>query len=188
MWAPWIPKPIILIVYSIFALYRDTENIHSSMMIWLIIFIISNYSLASSPPKVPGGVKRDIFSESRTLIHRAFSDQKYQNSFPKEWYLYFHSLCTICHKKLCIFLPKRKDDWYDMMGYNLGKYTGTILHKNLWRFRKTKVREKKLSSYQAFLGRRGRGVVKVTIIQTDFNCLVLREAFCVVKFLKSVAN
>ena len=99
-------------------------------MIWLIIFIISNYSLASSPPKVPGGVKRDIFSESRTLIHRAFSDRKYQNSFPKEWYLYFHSLCTICHKKLCIFLPKRKDDWYDMMGYNLGKYTGkTNLHK-----------------------------------------------------------
>ena len=45
-----------------------------------------------------------------------------------------------------------------------------------------------LSSYQAFLGRRGRGVVKVTIIQTDFNCLILREAFCVVKFLKSVAN
>ena len=99
-----------MIVYSIFALYRDTENIHSNMMIWLVIFIISNYSLASSPPKVPGGVKRDIFSESRTLIHRAFSDRKYQNSFPKEWYLYFHSLCTICHKKLCIFLPKRKDD------------------------------------------------------------------------------
>merc|ERR1712240_135644 len=74
------------------------------MMIWLIIFIISNYSLASSPPKVPGGVKRDIFSESRTLIHRAFSDRKYQNSFPKEWYLYFHSLCTFCHKKLCVFL------------------------------------------------------------------------------------
>ena len=107
-----------LIVYSIFALYRDTENIHSSMMIWLIVFIISNYSLASSPPKVPGGVKRDIFSESRTLIHRAFSvNRKYQNSFPKEWYLYFHSLCSICHKKLCIFLPKRKKKgwliWYD---------------------------------------------------------------------------
>merc|ERR1712240_905137 len=83
------------------------------MMIWLIIFIISNYSLASSPPKVPGGVKRDIFSESRTLIHRDFSvNRKYQNSFPKEWYLYFHSLCSICHKKLCIFLPKekKKDD------------------------------------------------------------------------------
>ena len=26
---------------------------------------------------------------------------------------------------------KKKDDWYDMMGYNLGKYTGTILHKKL---------------------------------------------------------
>ena len=32
------------------------------MMIWPIICIISNYNLASSPPKVPGGVKRNIFS------------------------------------------------------------------------------------------------------------------------------
>ena len=121
-------------------------------MIWLIIFIISNYSLASSPPKVPGGVKRDIFSESRTLIHRAFSDRKYQNSFPKEWYLYFHSLCTICHKKLCIFLPKRKDDWYDMMGYNLGKYTGkTNLHETCGEIRqKLKVRKKVVNVSPSF--------------------------------------
>ena len=122
------------------------------MMIWLIIFIISNYSLASSPPKVPGGVKRDIFSESRTLIHRAFSDRKYQNSFPKEWYLYFHSLCSICHKKLCIFLPKeKKDDWYDMMGYNLGKYTGKqICIKPVENQTKTKVRKKVVNVSPSF--------------------------------------
>ena len=51
----------ILIVYSIFALYRDTKTIHSIMMIWLVIFIISNYNLASGPPKDPGGVKKHIF-------------------------------------------------------------------------------------------------------------------------------
>ena len=158
-------------------------------MIWLIIFIISNYSLASSPPKVPGGVKRDIFSESRTLIHRAFSDRKYQNSFPKEWYLYFHSLCTICHKKLCIFLPKRKDDWYDMMGYNLGKYTGkTNLHKTCGEIRQKLKWERKLLTYRLLLGRRRWKVVKVFIIQTYFNCLILREAFCVVKFHKGVSD
>jgi len=50
-----------LIVYSIFALYRDTKTIHSIMMIWLVIFIISNYNLASGPPKDPGGVKKHIF-------------------------------------------------------------------------------------------------------------------------------
>ena len=38
--------------------------------------------------------------------------------FAKEWYLYFHSLCFICHKKLCIFLPKKEKKlgwlvWYD---------------------------------------------------------------------------
>ena len=49
------------IVYSIFALYRDTKTIHSIMMIWLVIFIISNYNLASGPPKDPGGVKKHIF-------------------------------------------------------------------------------------------------------------------------------
>jgi len=50
-----------MIVYSIFALYRDTKTIHSIMMIWLVIFIISNYNLASGPPKDPGGVKKHIF-------------------------------------------------------------------------------------------------------------------------------
>ena len=74
------------------------------MMIWLGKFIISNYKLASSPPKDPGGIK-NIFSNQRTLIHRIFSVKaKLSDPFPKEWYLYFHSLCSICHKKLCIFL------------------------------------------------------------------------------------
>ena len=53
--------PSYLIVYSIFALYRDTKTIHSIMMIWLVIFIISNYNLASGPPKDPGGVEKHIF-------------------------------------------------------------------------------------------------------------------------------
>ena len=134
--------------------------------------------------------KETYFQNQRTLIHRIFSVKtKLSDPFPKEWYLYFHSLCSICHKKLCIFLPKRKkkDDWYDMMGYNLGKYTGTILHKNLWRFRNTKVR-KKVANVSAFLGRRRWRVVKVFVIQTYFNCLILREAFCVVKFLKCVSD
>jgi len=52
---------MMMIVYSIFALYRDTKTIHSIMMIWLVIFIISNYNLASGPPKDPGGVKKHIF-------------------------------------------------------------------------------------------------------------------------------
>ena len=60
-WAKMSQCSIHLIVYSIFALYRDTENIHSIMMIWLVIFIISNYNLASGPPKDPGGVKKHIF-------------------------------------------------------------------------------------------------------------------------------
>jgi len=37
------------------------------MMIWLVIFIISNYNLASGPPKDPGGVKENIFSKSKDL-------------------------------------------------------------------------------------------------------------------------
>ena len=79
--------------------------------------------------------KETYFQNQRTLIHRIFSVKtKLSDPFPKEWYLYFHSLCSICHKKLCIFLPKKKKNWdegYDMMGHSLGKYTGTILHKKL---------------------------------------------------------
>ena len=53
--------------------------------------------------------KETYFQNQRTLIHRIFSVKtKLSDPFPKEWYLYFHSLCSICHKKLCIFLPKRK--------------------------------------------------------------------------------
>ena len=52
---------VYLIAYRIFALYRNTKTIHSIMMIWLVIFIISNYKLASGPQKDPGGVKKHIF-------------------------------------------------------------------------------------------------------------------------------
>ena len=55
-----------LIAYSIFSLYRNTKTIHSIMMIWLVNFIVSNYKLASGPPKVPGGVK-NIFSKSKDI-------------------------------------------------------------------------------------------------------------------------
>ena len=52
---------------------------------------------------------------------------------------------------------------------------------------KTKVR-KKVVNISAFLGRRRRKVVKVSVIQTDFNYLISREAFCVVKFHKGVSD
>ena len=55
-----------LIAYSIFSLYRNTKTIHSIMMIWLVNFIVSNYKLASGPPKDPGGVK-NIFSRSKDI-------------------------------------------------------------------------------------------------------------------------
>ena len=55
-----------LIAYSIFSLYRNTKTIHSIMMIWLVNFIVSNYKLASGPPKDPGGVK-NIFSKSKDI-------------------------------------------------------------------------------------------------------------------------
>ena len=93
----------LMIVYSIFALYRDTENIHSIMMIWLVIFIISNYSLASSPPKDPGGVKKTYFQNQRTLIHRIFSvNQNYQTRFQKSGICIF-ILCALSATRNCVF-------------------------------------------------------------------------------------
>ena len=86
--------------------------------------------------------KETYFQNQRTLIHRIFSVKtKLSDPFPKEWYLYFHSLCSICHKKLCIFLPKREKIgmmsviWWD----NLGKYTG-----NNFAYNKEKVEIHKL--------------------------------------------
>ena len=53
------------IAYRIFSVYqKNTKTIHLIMMIWLVSFIISNYKLASGPPKDPGGVKK-IFSKSK---------------------------------------------------------------------------------------------------------------------------
>ena len=158
-------------------------------MIWLIIFIISNYSLASSPPKVPGGVKRDIFSESRTLIHRAFSvNRKYQTRFQKSGICIF-ILCALSATRNCVFSCQKEKKgwlvWYD--GIQFREVHGNNFASNLWRIRKTKVR-KKVVNVSAFLGRRRWKVVKVFVIQTYFNCLILREAFCVVKFLKGVSD
>ena len=48
----------------IFSVSENTKIIHLIMMIWLFSFIISNYKLASGPPKDPGGSKK-ILSKSR---------------------------------------------------------------------------------------------------------------------------
>jgi len=57
----------LLISYRIFSVYqKNTKIIHLIMMIWLVSFIISNYKLASGPPKDPGGSKK-IFSKSKDI-------------------------------------------------------------------------------------------------------------------------
>ena len=56
-----------MIAYRIFSLYQEnTKTIHLIMMIWLVNFIVSNYKLASSPPKDPGGIK-NIFSNQKDI-------------------------------------------------------------------------------------------------------------------------
>ena len=56
-----------MIAYRIFSVYQEnTKTIHLIMMIWLVNFIISNYKLASSPPKDPGGIKK-IFSNQKDI-------------------------------------------------------------------------------------------------------------------------
>ena len=50
----------------IFSVSENTKIIHLIMMIWLLSFIVSNYKLASGPPKDPGGVK-NIFSKSKDI-------------------------------------------------------------------------------------------------------------------------
>ena len=159
-------------------------------MIWPIICIISNYNSASSPPKIPGGVKETYFHNQGLWFIKLSPIENVKTRFQKEWCLYFYSLCTICHKKRCVFLPKRKDDWNDVMGYNLGKYTEKqICIKTCGKIRQNRLKwEKKVLTYRPLLGRRRWKVVKVFIIQTYFNCLILREAFCVVKFHKGVSN
>ena len=122
-------------------------------MIWPINFIISNYNLASSPPKVPGGVKETYFHNQGLWFIKLSPIENVKTRFQKEWCLYFYSLCTICHKKKCVFLPRRKDDWNDMMGYNLGKYTEkTNLHKDLWKdsTKQTKVRKESVNVSPSF--------------------------------------
>ena len=122
-------------------------------MIWPINFIISNYNLVSSPPKVPGGVKETYFHNQGLWFIKLSPIENVKTRFQKEWCLYFYSLCTICHKKKCVFLPKRKDDWNDMMGYNLGKYTEkTNLHKDLWKdsTKQTKVRKESVNVSPSF--------------------------------------
>ena len=122
-------------------------------MIWPIVCIISNYNLASSPPKIPGGVKETYFHNQGLWFIKLSPIENVKTRFQKEWCLYFYSLCTICHKKRCVFLPKRKDDWNDMMGYNLGKYTEkTNLHKDLWKdsTKQTKVRKESVNVSPSF--------------------------------------
>ena len=122
-------------------------------MIWPIICIISNYNLASSPPKIPGGVKETYFHNQGLWFIKLSPIENVKTRFQKEWCLYFYSLCTICHKKRCVFLPKRKDDWNDVMGYNLGKYTEkTNLHRDLLKdsTKQTKVRKESVNVSPSF--------------------------------------
>ena len=59
--------PRSLIAYRIFSVYqKNTKTIHLIMMIWLVSFILSNYKLASGPPKDPGGSKK-ILSKSKDI-------------------------------------------------------------------------------------------------------------------------
>ena len=73
---------VTLIAYRIFSVYRNTKTIHLIMMIWLVSFIISNYKLASGPPKDPGGSKK-ILSKSKDMIHRIFSVKTTIRPVPK---------------------------------------------------------------------------------------------------------
>ena len=58
------------------------------MMIWLLSFIVSNYKLASGPPKDPGGSKK-ILSKSKDMIHRIFYvKNNYQTRFQMSGTLY----------------------------------------------------------------------------------------------------
>ena len=73
----------------IFSVSENTKIIHLIMMIWLLSFIVSNYKLASGPPKDPGGSKK-ILSKSKDMIHRIISvKNKLSNPFLKEWLKYF---------------------------------------------------------------------------------------------------
>ena len=66
----------------IFSVSENTKIIHLIMMIWLFSFIISNYKLASGPPKDPGGSKK-ILSKSKDMIHRIFSVKTTIRPVPK---------------------------------------------------------------------------------------------------------
>ena len=78
------------------------------MMIWLVSFIISNYKLASGPPKDPGGSKK-ILSKSKDMIHRIFSvKNNYQTRFQMSGICAF-ILCALSATRNCVFsCQKRK--------------------------------------------------------------------------------
>ena len=90
------------------------------MMIWLFSFFISNYKLASGPPKDPGGSKK-ILSKSKDMIHRIFSvKNNYQTRFQMSGICAF-ILCALSATRNCVFsCQKGKKNWdegYDMMGH-----------------------------------------------------------------------
>ena len=99
----------LLISYRIFSVYqKNTKIIHLIMMIWLVSFIISNYKLASGPPKDPGGSKK-ILSKSKDMIHRIFSvKNNYQTRFQMSGICAF-ILCALSATRNCVFsCQKRK--------------------------------------------------------------------------------
>ena len=104
----------------IFSVSENTKIIHLIMMIWLFSFFISNYKLASGPPKDPGGSKK-ILSKSKDMIHRIFSvKNNYQTRFQMSGICAF-ILCALSATRNCVFsCQKRKKNWdegYDMMGH-----------------------------------------------------------------------
>ena len=71
----------------IFSVSENTKIIHLIMMIWL--FIVSNYKLASGPPKDPGGSKKMVKVKSMM--------EKSNNTLPNRKEK--SDICKICGKE-----------------------------------------------------------------------------------------
>merc|ERR1712148_87964 len=81
--------------YRIFSMYqKNTKIIHLIMVIWLSIFIMSSFKIASGPPQDPGGSNRDIF-KIKEMIHRIFSVKISIRPVSKRVVKVFSSLCFI---------------------------------------------------------------------------------------------
>ena len=78
------------------------------------------------------------------------------------------------------FLAKKKKNWddeYDMMGYNLGKYTGNNFAYKKSRDSKTKVREKKVVVLSGFFRSSGEEGCQSYYCPNGFQLLGLERGF-----------